>query len=459
MNRIRTGQILAAAAVLVLTAFVTLRNSGVREVHRAQEPINFAVIDARPSPGDWPWHRGTTQSNTAPLENPPAQWSPADSNGWILPMSIRDKSALCLWGEKLFLPIADAGLDSISLQCLDPASGRMIWQTVLHRGGINPSEPATAQVSATPACDGSSVYVACSIDGSLWVTAVNLDGRIAWQREAGPYYSRRGYSSSPVLFRSLVIVAADNKGTRINRLVGSSYLAGLHRQTGEVIWRIHRPEADSFGTPVVAHVAGRDQLLMPGKDRICSYDPSSGKTLWTCRWSGDRAANSVAFDDQHVYASTRHPRPELLCIRADGTGDVTSSHVVWKGNKSASEHPSPVVHEGHVYSVTDDGILACLDAATGDTVWKRRLGGAVSASPLIAGQHLYCGNEEGTVFVVRLGGRGELVATIQMGEGVFTSPIVSHNRLFLRTLAHLHCIDNRDETPMAVQPESPQRRL
>jgi outer membrane protein assembly factor BamB len=459
MNRIRTGQILAAAAMLVLAAFVTLRNSGVREVHRAQDPINFAVLDARPSPGDWPWYQGTMQSNAAPLENPPVHWSPADSSGWIVPMSSRDKSALCLWGEKLFLPITDAGLGSISLQCLDPASGRMIWQTALHRGATSLSDPAMAQVSATPACDGNSVYVAGSVDGSLWVTAVNLDGRIAWQREAGPYHSRRGYQSSPVLFRSLVIVAGDNKGTRINRLVGSSYLAGLHRQTGDVIWRVLRPEADSFGTPVVAHIAGRDQLLMAGKDHVCSYDPSSGEMLWTCRWSGDRVANSVAFDDQHVYASTRHPRPELLCIRADGTGDVTRSHVVWNGNKSASEHPSPVVHAGLLYSVTDDGVLACLDAATGDTVWKRRLGGTVSASPLIAGQHLYCANEEGTVFVIRLGGRGELVATIPMGEGIFAAPIVSQNRLFLRTLVNLHCFENHEEAPMAVQPESPQRRL
>jgi outer membrane protein assembly factor BamB len=310
-----------------------------------------------------------------------------------------------------------------------------------------------------PACDGKHVYMVCPAGGSLWVTAIGMNGRIAWQREAGPYFSRWGYGSSPAIHKSLVIVAADNKGARINRLVGSSYLAAMHRQTGEIVWRIHRPEADSFGTPVVAHIAGRDQLLMAGRDAICAYDPQTGDSLWTCRWPADRVANSVAFDDQHVYASTRMPNPELLCIRADGDGDVTNSHVVWRTNKSSGEYPSPVVFEGKLYMQGDDGVLSCLDPGNGQPVWKRLLRGTMSTSPVIAGQHLYCCNEEGTVFVIRLGGRGELVAEVSMNEAIYASPVVSRNRLFLRTRSSLHCIAPIEDIPIVIQPDPPRRRF
>lgn len=199
--------------------------------------------------------------------------------------------------------------------------------------------------------------------------------------------------------------------------------------------------------------------VLAGRDSVCSYDPQTGEPLWTCRWSADRVENSVAFDDQHVYASARQPNSELLCIRADGTGDVTNTHVVWRSNKSASEIPSPVVYEGRLYSTTDEGVLSCLDTTNGQPLWKRRLGGAISSSPVIAGQHLYCCNEDGTIFVIRLGARGELVSEIPLGEAVLTSPIFSHNRLYLRTLAGIHCVTSSERSPLAVQPEAPRRKL
>lgn len=460
MNRLINSKALVALVLLVLIVLVTLRNTGVREVNRAKESVNFAMMDARPAPGDWPWFRGISQTNTAPFDSTPAQWLPGGSNnGWVTPISGRGRTALCIWGENVFLPVVDVARESISLACLDHLSGRLRWQTELHRGGILPLPARSSQVSTTPACDGTHVYLTSAVNGGLWVTAIDLTGRIAWSREAGPYFSKWGYGSSPAIYKSLVIVAADNKGARINRLVGTSHLTALHRQTGEVVWRVLRPEADSFGTPIVARVAGRDQLLITGKDQVASYDPLTGKMLWSCRWSANRVANSVAFDEHHVYASTRFPQQELLCIRADGSGDVTNTHMVWQSNKSAGEELSPVVHDGRLYTITEDGVLACLDATTGQPQWKRRLGGTISASPVIAGHHLYCCNEEGTVFVIRLGGRGELVAEIPISEGIFAAPIVSQNRLFLRTLANVHCVTSSDDVPLAVQPEPPRRRM
>lgn len=437
-----------------------LRNAGVSEVDRAHQAVNFAVVDARPAPGDWPWWHGPTQTNSVPLETPPIRWSPADSNsGWAVPVSGRGRTGLCLWGDQLFLPTVDVGRGAIDLLCLNPSTGRLLWQTELHRGELQMPTPRSSPASPSPACDGQHIFMACPTNGTLCVSAVDLTGRIVWQREAGPYFSKWGYSSSPAIYKSLVIVAADNKGSSINRLGGASYLAALHRKSGEVVWRVHRPEADSFGTPVVAHIAGRDQLLMAGRNAINSYDPLTGKSLWSCQWSADRVANSVAFDDQCVYATTRHHQPELLCIRADGTGDVTSSHVVWRTNKSSADLPSPVAYDGRLYVQCDDGLLTCMDSSNGKPIWNRQLPGSASSTPVIAGDHIYCCTDDGRVFVFQLGDRGDLAAEIPLGSGIFISPIVSHNRLYLRTAAGLHCVQSDEDGPIAIQPDSPRRRL
>ena len=456
---IRNRRTVAVAVSLVLGTILMLRNTGVSEIHRTREPVNFAVLDARPVSGDWPWWRGIDQSNTLAHENAPVQWSASDNSGWVVQVPGPGRSALCTWGGQLFLPIADTDRESLSMRSLDSGTGQLLWQTELHRDSSISTSSRRSQASTTPPCDGERVFLACAVNGSLWVSAVDLTGRIAWQREAGPYFSQWGYGSSPAIYKSLVIVASDNQGAGIKRLVGSSFLAALHRQTGEIVWRIRRPAADGFGTPVVAHVAGRDQLLLAGKHQVCSFDPLTGESLWTCQWSADRVANSVAFDDRHVYASARQPQPELVCIRADGTGDVTRTHVVWRGSKPVGEFSSPVVCDGRLYTTTDDGLLTCLEAGTGQPLWKRQLGGTLSSTPVIAGQHLYCGNEEGMLFVVRLSGRGEIVAGISLGEGIHASPVISHDRLYLRTPGSLRCIAPPEtDSPLASQPDTPKRR-
>ena len=452
-------RVIVASTLALLAVLCVVRNLGVREVDRARESVNFAVIDPRPAPGDWPWWRGTHQTNTVPHERPAVHWSPTDSRGWQIPVSGRGRTALALWGDQLFVPTVDADRGAIDLLSINPESGRLNWQTELHRGELASLTPRGSPASPTPACDGQHVFMVCPTNGTLSVSAVDLTGRVVWQRDAGPYFSKWGYSSSPAIYKSLVIVAADNKGSRINRLMGASYLAALHRQSGEVVWRVHRPEADSFGTPVIAHLAGRDQLVIAGRDRICSYDPLTGKPLWNCQWAADRVSNSVAFDDSCVYATTRHHQPETICVRADGAGDVTNTHVVWRSRKSAADLPSPVVHQGRVYLLSDDGLLNCLDAANGKTIWKRHLPGVMSATPVVAGNHLYCGNDEGTLFVLELDGHGELAAEIPLPAGILVSPIVSHNRLYLRTIGGIHCVPPDEAAPLAAQPDSPRRKF
>jgi outer membrane protein assembly factor BamB len=279
--------------------------------------------------------------------------------------------------------------------------------------------------------------VVSPVRGSLWITAVSHEGKIEWQREAGPFAAEWGYGSSPVLYQSLVIACADHRGSGVDRIVGSSWIAALDRETGEIIWRVKRNEGDSFGTPIVVRIGGTDQLVLAGKDAVISYEPATGEILWKCRWDCKRVANTVAFDDRHVFVSTRQPRPETLCIDASGRGDVTGTHIVWRENKSACDVPSPCVFEGRVFLMADEGILICLNATNGHVDWKRRLGGKVSASPTIIGRRIYCCGEEGTVSVVSPDGQVEYETNL--GEAIMSSAIATPVRLYVRAANNLYC--------------------
>ena len=317
--------------------------------------------------------------------------------------------------------------------CVDLQNGQIRWNVPVLHGTFPIKHEKASHAAATPVCDGELAFAAFAVDDAVHVVAVTLEGKPVWHTNAGPFVSQCGYGSSPAVYRSLLIVNAESRGAKLGRIRATSFLAGLDRRTGQMIWRIRRPEEHGFGTPVIARIAARDQLILSGGGRIESYDPASGRLIWTCRSDTQRSANTAAFDDQNVYVSGRFPSDEIICIRADGEGDVSDTHILWKLTRGAAEVPSPVLYEGRLYVLEDAGILNCIDSASGATLWRRRLTGSFSASPIIAGGRLYAVNEAGATSVLELDPAPRVIAENELNEPAFASPTPCGSSLLIRT--------------------------
>ena len=196
----------------------------------------------------------------------------------------------------------------------------------------------------------------------MWVTALNVNGEIAWQRRLGPFVSEWGYAKSPAPYKDLVIVVGDNKGSpKAKDAAETSYMVGVKRETGEIVWRVPRPLMPSYGTPVVAHLAGRDQLLLSGAEKIVAYDPATGKELWFCRWGAFRSANSIVVGPDCVYASTTWPDNQIICVRGRRRRRDRFA-LVWKHARVVTDIPR-AYHDGRLYLTTDRGMAVCMDGA------------------------------------------------------------------------------------------------
>ena len=89
--------------------------------------------------------------------------------------------------------------------------------------------------------------------------------------------------------------------------------------------------------------------------------------------------------------------------------------------------PTPVVYGDHLYSVTNNGVLTCYDAKTGEQVYQERLGdkgGAYSASPVAADGKIYSPRRT-AILVVKAGPAYELLATNPIGEVLMATPAIS----------------------------------
>jgi outer membrane protein assembly factor BamB len=387
-------------------------------------------VQALPGAGNWPGWRGPSGDGRA--EGPaPRRWQSADFE-WECPVEGRGHASPIVYGERVFVATAtEEDNPEQRLLAIDRTTGQRRWGITVHAGGLPKIHPKNSHASATPACDGSRVFVAFVNRGALLVTAVSLEGKVLWQRDAGAFKADHGYGSSPVLYEGLVIVQADSSA--------GSFLAGLDRQTGVVVWRAARPAGNSYATPAVARLAGRPQLIAAGLGIVSSYDPASGRSLWTCRGPADTLANTVACADDLVLCSGGFPQKEILCIRADGLGDVTDTHVLWRTGRGVAYVPSPIYHEGHWYVLNDTGTLQCLEARTGKEVWKNHLPGTFFASPVLAGGALYLVSEEGQAYFVKAGPNFECRARNDTAEGCLATPAICGGRIYLRTHNRLVC--------------------
>lgn len=431
--------------------------AGVQDVTPRRDRPPLALAQGKPGPADWPGWRGPTQQGWTHAElDLPVRWSSSETPEWITTVPGHGMSTPCVWGNAIYLTGVVPSTRSLTLFCFDRAAGRLVWQKELVAGGAREQEGGAA---ATPACDGQLIFVPYVHEKWVYLAAVDLHGKLKWRVALGSYSSSRELRTSPIVSGSLVYVAVDDPGTHLTRWRASSTLSAVHRQTGELVWRVVRPCAEGASVPVAAMLADRHQVVLPERKRIVSYDAETGQPLWSCQWTAVRAAGSVVFDETHVYASTAEADAETLCVRADGTGDVSDTHVMWRERRFTAEGAWPTLAGPYLVLLGRQGSVIALDKMTGRLVWQRRLAGDFDAPPVLARQRLYCTSRQGTMFVVDTARRGEILAENALGPSVVGAPVFSGDSLIIRSEHHLRLLRPPSTGEYAAEPAISPRKF
>jgi len=387
--------------------------------------------------GDWPWWRGPACDNVAPAgQKPPVAWSAGSNILWQVRLPGVGHSSPCVVGDRIYITSGDHAQGAVWLFCLERASGKTVWQAGIYKGPVAKLHTDNSLASATPAFDGERVFVPYQTDREVGMATVGLDGKLLWRKAAAPFTSIQGYSASPVFYKSAVIMPVEGGlGCR---------MVALHRATGEIVWRVPlRTVKESYATPLVARVAGRDQLLLIGGESTRGYDPENGGLLWECEGPSTFCDATPVVGGDVMYATAGWPKRALLAIRADGTGDVTKSHVLWTSDAKAGYIPSPVLSDGLLYAVNDQGLMRCYEAASGHVMWEQDFKVPFYSSPVLAGGKIFVFDRKGKGYVMTAGRESGPVITNGLPSGAFATPVILANRIYLRTLGDFYCIGER----------------
>jgi len=388
----------------------------------------------KPDAKDFPWWRGPNLDNIAHSgQKSPTAWG-ADSNVvWKKRLPGEGHSSPCIWGNRMYITAGDREAGSSVLYCLAPDSGNVVWETVLSPGPKYKMHNDNSTSSSTPACDGTHVFVPFQTETDMRLAAVKLDGTLAWRTVLSPYTSIQGFSASPAIYRSLVILPVEG--------VQSSHMVAVHRGTGEIVWRTTlRKVKESYASTAVLNVAGRDQLLLIGGESTRSYDPLTGALVWECEGPSTYCGATPVADKDTVYVTAGWPRRAMMAIRADGTGDVTKTHLRWTSDVKAGYVPSPLLYDGRLYAVNDQGLLRCYAPADGRVLWEHNFEKPFYSSPVVADGKLYLFDRAGNGYIVPAGDTLGTITTNTLPEGVFATPVFKDGRMYLRTMGNIYCI-------------------
>lgn len=373
------------------------------------------------SASDWPGWRGPTHDGiAAPGSNPPTSWSDESNVAWKVKIPGRGHASPTMVGDRIYLPTANEEKQIQSVLCLSRNGGKLIWKTDLHRKGFTTKgHKRKSHASSSVACDGERLYVNFMSGNAVYTTALSLEGTKLWQTKISDYVTHQGYGSSPHLYKSLVIVAADNKS--------GGAIAGLDRKSGKIVWKNARPKLPNYPSPVVYNVTGRDQLFMSGCDLVSSFEPLTGETIWEIKGSTTECVVTMVTDGKRVFTGGGYPLNHTVAIEADGSGKIA-----WK-NTIRSYVPSMIVSDGHLYASSDSGFAICWDSATGKEIWKERLGGDFFASPVLADGKIFATNIRGKTYVFNADPKQfKLLGSNQLGYESYASPVICDNKIYLR---------------------------
>lgn len=387
--------------------------------------------------GDWPEFRGPDGQGHSAEQGLPVEWSESRNVAWKTAVPGLGWSTPAIADGRAWVTTATADGEGGSLRLLafDVESGRKAIDADLFRTGDESApNPKNSLASPSPIVDRGRVYAHF---GTYGTAALTTAGDVVWTARF-TCETQHGNGGSPILHDGLLILSCDG--------FDAAFVVALDARTGAVRWRTDRdePVSQAYSTPLAIRVGGRDQIVSVGAFRTSAYDPATGAEIWRVRYArGFSNVPRPVYGRGLVYLATGFQTPSVIAVRPDGSGDVTDTHVAWRLRRGAPHTPSPLLVGDALYVVSDQGVVTCVDAATGETRWRERIGGNYSASPVFADGRIYFQSEEGKTTVAAPGAEFRALATNQLDGATLASMAVSEGALFLRTSTHLYRIEER----------------
>ncbi|MCB1091595.1 MAG: PQQ-binding-like beta-propeller repeat protein [Verrucomicrobiae bacterium] len=395
---------------------------------RSSVLLTFAVLLAVPSlsQADWLQFRGPNGNGyvegNAQLTT---QLSP-DTIAWKAELPGRGLGSPIIVGDKVIVTAA-SGPEQNQLQvlCFSNADGKELWRRTFWATGRTMCHNKTCVAAPTPASDGQRIYALWSSNDLI---CLDLDGNLLWTRGLTLDYPNAsnslGMASSPIIVGDTLVAQIENDS--------ESFAAGFDLETGANKWKLDRPKAANWTSPVALKTGGELVVALQSSKGVLGVLPATGSEIWNYSNGASTIPSGAAAGDT-LYI----PSNGLTALRPGADGGDTKP--LWNESAQNPGTASPLVIGEQVYVINGAGVLNAANRETGERLWRIRLKGPFSGSPVATDNgHLYIFNEQGVGQCVDLSGQeGKVVSEVELGETIIGTASISGNALYVRSDGHL----------------------
>jgi outer membrane protein assembly factor BamB len=342
--------------------------------------------------------------------------------------------------------------DSEQIIALDAASGKKLWATTIgarfgNKWGDGPR--------ATPTLEGGHVY-AMGGNGDLACLDAK-SGRMIWKTSMADLGGKTpgwGYCESVLVDDGKVICTPGGEmKDKIDRNRGA--MAALDKRTGKLIWQSDEwKDGAQYASVVPATIHGVRQYIQLTQANLVGISAKDGRLLWRSDWQGRTAVIPTPIVvGNEVYIASGYG---VGCKKVR-VGSDWSVKDVWVNKVMKNHHGGVILHDGHLYGYSDGGGWICQSWASGDEVWSFKAGNkdpgsfGKGAIYYANGRFILLEEQTGEVALIDASAKGwkeisrfkldpQTEQRSKSGK-IWTHPVVSGGRLYLRDQELLHCYD------------------
>jgi outer membrane protein assembly factor BamB len=460
--------------------------------------VSLALLVCVPSRGgDWPRFRGPNGSGVADTTGLPEKFGPDRNLVWKTPLPLGHSSPV-LTGDRIFLTGVDH--DKLFTFCLSRETGKILWRRECPRNRSENLDQRNTAASPTAVTDGKNVYV---FFGDFGLISYGFDGNERWRTPLGPFRNIYGMGASPILAGDKVILVCDQSYDSFAMAIGkddgkilwktprpaalsghstpivyqpkngplqiiapASFRVDAYSvETGESVWWSNGLASEMksgalvdgdtvyvSGYNMAENDPGRQVHLPPFEEVLAAHDKDKDGRISLAEVPDERTKMYFPFIDLDqdgyltaaewkTYSAMMSAENGLLAIRASGRGDVTTTGLRWKYQRSVPQLPTTLLYQNVLYMLNDSGVLTTLDPATGTVHKQGRLRGVADryfASPVAADGKVFITSQVGVVTVLKAGGDQEILAVNELDDECFATPAIADGRLYIRTRTALY---------------------
>jgi len=294
--------------------------------------------------------------------------------------------------------------------------------------------------SSTPAVDADRVYLCWTTPEELTLFALDHSGTELWRAHLGVWVSQHGGGQSPSIAGDIILLPGISEGER-------SYLFGIDKKTGRVVWQTPMAKTDKFcpATPCLYQPKdGPQQAIFLSKvEGMSGVDPQTGKILWQSPGVFDaRAVASPVIWHDIIFGSCGDgPKGhQLAAVHAGAEG--RPARKAWITETDTPYVTTMLLKHDLLFCWGDNGIVTCRQPETGKIVWQNRVpgAGAFFSSPVCAGETIYALSQDGDLVSIAAKDSFQLLGRTPLKERCEATPAIAGGRMFVRTYSHLYCV-------------------